>query len=251
MKKILDYIQFGKGTGKKYLFFLAVIWGGFFSWFQYYQLRQNLYMPTIQAFLSNLPTIEIKDGTLVSPADTFQIITFEDPDNTFTLTVDTRVDTLPELNGLADGFYLTRKAFYYVHGKEVSMDSLETAKDVKIGQGEYTLFFRNLIRNTFLMIAPLAMLIAFVLLYIASFLYAFASYAATAFMKPREMPFGMRRRAGVVGMILGYLFFVPLTFIHVYLSTGAFFVVVFAFESLFLYEISKRVINPVDNVEVI
>ncbi|MBO7332451.1 MAG: DUF1189 family protein [Alphaproteobacteria bacterium] len=251
MQKILDFIQFGQGTGKRYLFWLAVLLGAFFSFFQYYQMQRNLEMPAVQAFLENLPTIEIKDGALISPANSYQIITFEDGQNRFTLTLDTRIDNFTDLTQLKNGFYLTKKAFYYVQGDSVTVDSLEKAKDIKIGQGDYLSFFKNIIRNTSLLMAPIAMFGAFVFLYLMTFIYGFASFASTMFMDSFAMSFDMRRRASVMAMLFGYILLVPLSFVHIFVGAGSFFVFVFVVESWFLYEISKRNVISIDNIDII
>ena len=251
MQKILDFIQFGQGSGKRYLFWLAVLLGAFFSFFQYHLMQKNLEMPAVQAFFANLPTIEIKNGTLISPENSYQIITFTDDNNSFTLTLDTRTDTFSDLSQLKNGFYLTKKAFYYVQNGEVTIDSLEKARDIKIGQGEYLSFFKNILRNTSLIIAPIAMLIAFISLYLMTFIYGTASFAATLFMDSFAMSFDMRRRASVIAMFVGYIFLVPLSFVHIYVGAGAFFIFVFAVESWLLYEISKRNVISVDNIDII
>lgn len=251
MQKILDFIQFGQGTGKRYLFWLAVLLGIFFVSFQYHQLKKNLEMPAVQAFLENLPTIEIKDGTLIHPADSYQIITFESPQNSFTLTLDTRTDNLTDLSQLENGFYLTKKAFYYVQDKNVTIDSFENAKDIKISQGEYISFFKNIIRNTSFVIAPIVILIAFLSLYLMTFVYGLASFASTAFMDSFAISFNIRRRASVIAMFVGYVFLVPLSFVHIYIGASAFFIFVFAIESWLLYEISRRNVISIDNSDII
>lgn len=122
MKKLSNYIQFGKGHGLRFVFLmsllLSLLYGGFIA----YTGLQLIKVPLVEGFLKSVPTFTVSDGVIQDKNIRWRA---QLPMTPIPVTIDTTQEdlSLP----VADGVYLTSKYLYSVsqHGTEVQRSAIQ------------------------------------------------------------------------------------------------------------------------------
>lgn len=112
MKKILNYITNGQGMGLKY-FTLFSVFICILCWFLFSSvlMKKGLNNEDVNKFFDKIPTLQIADGRLIEPKNTYLSIPIVDGYND-ELIINTVPDVPVNLN-FASGVYLSQEAVYF------------------------------------------------------------------------------------------------------------------------------------------
>ncbi len=117
MNRIINYIKNGRGYGLKILMLFSVLLASLIGGMSYYSLNTHLKSAAVQEFISNVPTLEIRDEKLVAPVDTYVSLAYPQLPDTF-FVINTREGDLDLMN-FNSVFYLTPERAYIKMGNDL------------------------------------------------------------------------------------------------------------------------------------
>ncbi len=253
MTSIYNWILNGRGRGKRYLLYLALIFAAMSSFTVYFSWNGLITSPNAKTFIAALPPLEIKDGVLVEPADTYQDIVWTSAGqkvgdiNSYHLIIDTQSEDADLNAAPQNAIYLTKENAYILNNGNVTVQSLDKVPDVKVEQGQWQqILEKGNVRFSWALFFTLS-IVLFVVFYIWSLVFALLSYFLTLFIPGEAYSFPVRRRLTVVSLVIAYIVILPLTFWGFYLGTFLFFFLVLVLMSFFLSGLPKSFIISVDS----
>ena len=127
MKKLSNYIQFGKGRGFRFVFLMSILLSALYGVVIGYAGLQLAKSPVVEDFIDSVPTFSVVDGVAQDRTIRWRSTI---PLTEMPFTVDT---TQEELSlPVADGIYVTANYIYYVsnYGTKVTRSVIEGSFDV-------------------------------------------------------------------------------------------------------------------------
>ncbi len=243
MQKIISYILNGRGSGKRLLLILSLVMTVMASFPVWSQWKKVLSDPAFLETVKQIPSISIENGKVVKPENYNEQIDLGESNMQFV--INTQVDSL-STEDLNSGLYLTKEKLYVVNGQDVSVQSLDSFGSVRWTTKDYENLYNKLLWATVFSFAFVFMAMAFVVFYVSVLLYALCSYVVTWVMKTGRVSFAARRRMSVVCFVIGYLVFLPTSYIDFYTGTGLFLITVLFVQVFFLKQMSKQVLTKTD-----
>ncbi len=219
MKKILNFIQNGKGWGLKYLFCFALLFVGGFGLFVLPNFKFQT-MNVLNAIVNSVSVIEIQDGDVVQPLNTKQTVYYQ---NSPILYIDTTVEDL-NTSDLENGIYLSRENLYIVSStnqqKMVNVTELEG--NLTISQKTLPELSEKMNYMMYGVIIPMIVLSSFVFLIVKIFILTLISYILT-FISNQKLSFAGRMRLNAVIFLSLVLIYVLLNSVGIVLNLTSFF----------------------------
>lgn len=243
MKKIINYIVNGQGLGVKYLAVLALVLGLVFGVFIKVYGQDGV--PYAQQISDQLLPIEVVDGQIVNPEDTYKVVhlQFGEEANPYPipLVLDTTSDDL-DLNSLDPGAYITRSNIYVVKDHEVRSYKLNGS--FNLPREDYREFFTSVLNWTALGAAVFAFAGLFILYFILSLFYSVCAIPVAA-IASRKTDFDQRMRLSSLALIVSYLISWGLRLAAgISLNMWLFFVIVIAFQAYLLHKMPLILVKP-------
>lgn len=238
MKKIIDYITKGSGFGILPLLAFSVVIAIIIS----IKMKDfsNSMIPAAQETANRILPVKIEHGRVITPDNinqTFKIkLSDRFPDVRIPFVVNTTVDTLNPVR-LKEGIYLTRTAFYTVGKNQTKVMALSDSLDIP--QGDYTDFFKDVANYVIAFMFSFFVIIFFIGLLLACLFYTLTAWLLSAVMK-RQTGFDFRMRLSSCGVIMIYTLSFLLTLSGSSLSGMVFFILVLAFQGLFIYHAPQK-----------
>ena len=250
MGGLYEWIMEGKGRGKRYLLALAILFSGLSSFFVYSSWSDLISNDATSSLIQSLPDMQVENGTLVKPVDTYQDILWTVPAadfKTYHLIINTQDKTVPTKDLPLNGVYLTQKDVYLSNDGNITVQALDNLPNFEVKQGQWLVALqRGVVRFSWGLFIG-SSIILFVSLYIWSLIYALLSYALTFLIAGENYSFPVRRRLSSASLIIAYVIAVPFAFWGWYSSMMLFFLLVLIIMSFFLAGLPKNLIIPIDN----
>lgn len=235
MKKILNYISYGNGIGKRYMLALAVIASLCFAFYMHKETVN--FIPEAQSIADQLLPIKVENGVMVEPANTVKVAKFSIDTNMngngeplFPIVLDTRTDTL-DPSTLSQGIYISRTTVYTVNKNEVRMVKLSNS--FELPKADYTEFLKSSIDWMIVFFTFTSILVLFIYYLALTWFYALCSYAISALLS-RKIEFKARMRVSAVAMITTYALLTLLNFANLYSNRWVFFIIVIALQAVLI-----------------
>lgn len=248
MKSLYNWILNGNGRGKRYLLAFAMIFASMSSFVVYFSWNNIGKSPAVRAFIAQVPPLTIQNGHLIEPVDAYQDIVWmsENNENDYHLIIDTKSSDIDLANLPKNGVVVGKNDAYISKDGAVTVQSLDSIPDLKITPQDLEEIMKNgSVRFSWILFFSLTFGL-FVTFYIWSLLFALLSYILTLFVPSEKYSFPVRRRLSVVCLIVGYIIFIPLTFIGLYASAFAFFFFVLLLMSFILSTLPKSLSFSID-----
>lgn len=250
MTGLYEWIMKGKGRGKRYLLALAILFSGLSSFVVYSSWSNLIGNDATTALIQSLPDMQVENGTLVKPVDTYQDILWTVPANdfkTYHLIINTQNKAVQTKDLPSNGIYLTQKDAYLTNDGNVTVQPLSSLPDFEIKQGQWQEALQNGVARFSWGLFIGSSIILFISLYIWSLIYALLSYALTFLIAGKNYSFPVRRRLSSACLIIAYVIAIPFAFWGWYSSMALFFLLVLILMSFFLAGLPKNLIIPIDN----
>lgn len=229
MNKIFDYIFKGRGIGA----FLLLAAAFAISVYTAVNVRGILTesIPYMQATADKILPIKVENGKTVVPDNTVKdIVLFDLGKNSLHFIIDTTKDTL-DTNNLRQGIYLSRSYFYVVKNNEIRSTKLDGSFDLP--KGDYTPFFKSVIKWSVIAIAVGGTFAMFFLFFILTLIYALCAGFSAAVTK-KMLNFDTKMRLSAVAFTVIYALSTILEFAGYNLGKLIFFAAVIAVQILIL-----------------
>ena len=247
MKALYNWILNAKGRGKRYLLVLALVFASTSSFVVYTTWNNLVQTPDVKAFIASMPPLTIQNGQIIEPSDSYKDIVFNATGVPYHLIIDTRPSEIDFTALPKRGVYLTKNNMYVLNGNSIMAQSLANIPNIKMAKQDWSeILEKGSIRFSWILFFTLTLTL-FVVFYFWSLLFALLSYILTLFVPAEKYTFPVRRRVSVVSLIIGYIIFIPLSFVQLYLSTFAFFFTVLLIMSFILATLPKSYLFTVDN----
>ena len=168
MRKIVNYIKFGRGIGASWLFLYALIGAIIFG----VMCRSLGYVatPALQNVADQLLPIKVENGVIVEPENVIKAVKFESEDlGQFPVVLDTTVDAIDTVN-LASGIYISKVAVYFVEPQKTTMQYFRGSVDLP--KEDYTDLFKKMSVYGGLIMGVFALFVLFIVYLILTAFYA-------------------------------------------------------------------------------
>ena len=203
-----NYIRSGHGIGFSPLFVLAVLSGVFYAVYSIFLL--NAFMPEIiTEKITDLPTIEIRDGQIVQPENFFQRFSLG---NGIHVTLDTTNDAEIIKNPSPNEIYISKNGIQFVKGQKLELMPLKKllgSDDMTITAQNITDFVKQISARMTMILPSFVFLISVPVLFfkyvVLVYLLALFSYVMTLFSKV-PLHFENRMRLASVSSIPVFVF---------------------------------------------
>ena len=171
MKKVINYIKFGRGIGARWLALYALIGAIVFGILC--KSLGDMATPALQNVADQLLPIKVENGVIVEPQNVIKTVKFEIKDvEQFPVVLDTTVDNINTVN-IPDGIYISKKAVYFVDRDKTTVKSFSGS--VELLKSDYTGLFKKMSIYGGLIMGVFAFIILFaVYLFLAAFYAIFA-----------------------------------------------------------------------------
>ena len=233
MQKLFNYIIKGQGLGVKYILLASVIISFIFS--AYIRINGAELVPYANDIINQMLPLKIENGVVVEPKNTIRVAQLKSGDVSVPLPIvlDTTIDTL-NTDHAAQGFYLTRTAFYVINDNEVRMHSLD--EDVDLVQDDYSNDIKSALTWTAVSLFFLGILFIFVTYFIAAIFYALCAQLLGLLFR-KKYSFDLRMRLSVLCFLAVYILYFILSLCGLSSGRLVFFITTLVLQALVIYKL--------------
>ena len=234
MKKILNYIANGKGTGALWLFLFSLIMTVYAVTNLNSVLPQSI--PYVQKLADDILPLKVENQKLVVPENTVMRRLYNFGDDEVSFMIDTTRDMLTE-EEYKPGIYLTRSYIYTIKKNDVRRQGWNV--DFNLPKQDYTPMLQTFFKWVVGLSAIIGPFVYFLCFLIAVLFYAFCSGFACALNKT-ELDFKTKMRLNTILFIGVYILSILCAHIGIVLSMLGFFLLMIALQIISVKRITEQ-----------
>ena len=234
MKKILNYIANGKGTGALWLFLFSLIMTVYAVTTLNNILPQGI--PYVQKFADDILPLKVENQKLVVPENTIMQHIYNFGDEEYRVVVDSTKDLLVE-EEYKPGVYLTRSYIYTIKENDVRRQAWKT--DFNLPKQDYTPMLQTFVKWVIGFASIIGPFVYFLCFFVAVLFYAFCSGFSCALNKT-ELDFKTKMRLNVLLFIAVYILSTLCSHINIDFSMLGFFLLMIASQILSVKKVAEN-----------